>query len=433
MAITWEVDCLAAETTPVPPWKRAETPAVTSAPRVPWRVLSAILAWKGFWAVFTLLVILLPGFNVAAFNLALQRWPRDAGPVITSHLATWDAAHYLFLSEVGYVPGTASCAFYPLWPNLIRLGSNVTGGNHLISGLLLANVFSAVAGVLFYRLVSSQFGNRVAWLSLLLLLLFPGSLFFQFIYSESLFFLLLVGLWTALSRRQDLPAAALAFLLPLTRGVGIFSAVPLAWYVLEPVWNRCQALGRGLPLRRRLTVSRAVLLQWAATPRLVLPAALLLLAPFLGFMVYLGFMALCAGGPLEGIRAQRFWGVQSAWNLVNVPGFVWSFFHVQTLHDFSGSGLDRAVFVFFLLSLPTVWRLGRGLSAWALALGLLPAMSGHFVSFTRFCAVALPVFVALGVWLGHASRRRLLAGYAIASLAIQLVLGWCFLNFYWAG
>jgi hypothetical protein len=46
---------------------------------------------------------------------ALQRWPREGDPVFGSHFATWDGAHYLFLSEVGYVAGASSCAFYPLW------------------------------------------------------------------------------------------------------------------------------------------------------------------------------------------------------------------------------------------------------------------------------------------------------------------------------
>src|ERR1041385_3845528 len=38
----------------------------------------------------------------------------------TSHFGTWDAEHYLFLTEYGYQHGSAACAFYPLWPYAIR-------------------------------------------------------------------------------------------------------------------------------------------------------------------------------------------------------------------------------------------------------------------------------------------------------------------------
>jgi hypothetical protein len=50
----------------------------------------------------------------ARFLGVMMHWPREGGPVFASHFATWDGAHYLFLSEVGYGPGVRSNAFYPL-------------------------------------------------------------------------------------------------------------------------------------------------------------------------------------------------------------------------------------------------------------------------------------------------------------------------------
>jgi hypothetical protein len=61
-------------------------------------------------------------FNLAQFLDAYARWPQTKTPDLSSHLSTWDAAHYLILSRDGYTAGSHSCAFYPLWPAALALG-----------------------------------------------------------------------------------------------------------------------------------------------------------------------------------------------------------------------------------------------------------------------------------------------------------------------
>lgn len=90
------------------------------------------------------------------------RWPRSGDPVFATHFATWDAAHYLYLSEIGYQAGAASCAFYPLWPWLMRTAAPLAGGNHLGSGLALANVASLAAWTLLHRCVARRWGTSSA-------------------------------------------------------------------------------------------------------------------------------------------------------------------------------------------------------------------------------------------------------------------------------
>lgn len=52
------------------------------------------------------------------------------------------------------------------------------------------------------RLVARRWGEPAALWALVFLVAFPGALFFQFLYSESLFLLLLLGLWWALKERR---------------------------------------------------------------------------------------------------------------------------------------------------------------------------------------------------------------------------------------
>lgn len=74
-------------------------------------------------------------------------------------------------------------------------------------------------------------------------------------------------------------------------------------------------------------------------------------------------MRLTTGGAFAGFKAQKYWSVHSIANLVAVPGFIARFFQTTHWHEFKSSILDRVLFI-------------AGLS---LALGLLPAMSGHFL------------------------------------------------------
>ena len=419
------------------------------------------------------------------------RWPREGDPVFASHFATWDAAHYLYLSEVGYQAGAPSCAFYPLWPLLVRWSSPVFAGSHFIAGLVLSNLFSLGAWVLFHRLVARRWGKTAAHWALVFLIAFPGSLFFQFNYTESLFLLLVLVLWWGLEERRYGWAWLAAGLLPLVRGIGVFAVLPIAWHVVEPAgpwlrsWWREQGSAAWHSAVSQIAHARHSRLPAGATPdserrlvaglgsiqrceadgksaRLGLPLremagrAWLLAAPLLGWGIYLALMGYWTGDPFEGFKAQRYWGVHSISNLWNVPKFVIGLFTPTEWHEFRGSVLDRCVFILLFYCLPGLWRLDKGLLVWTYVLGILPAMSGTFTSFTRFASCAFPMFIALGVFLSaeggvrsaesapaarcltrdvwpwhlRASLRWLLLAVFVA---LHVVLVWRFVNFRWAG
>lgn len=368
------------------------------------------------------------------FSGAMVRWPRSGPALFASHFGTWDAAHYLYLSEAGYAPGIPSCAFYPLWPLLIRWSSLLVGGREVIAGMVLANGFSAAAWVLFHRGVARQFGEPAAGWALAWLAVFPGSLFYQFIYSEGLFFLLVMGLWFGLERQRYGVAWISALLLPLARGVGVFCVLPIGWHLLMRL--RLGWMSRWEWARREQAVLERQAASGQARRRTARPAWLsfaLLAAPLLGWGIYLALMWLWTGNPFEGIAAQRFWGVHSIRNLWDVPKFVVGWLTPTQWHGFTGSVLDRLMFLLLVETLPVIWRASKGLTIWTYVLGVLPAMSGTFTSYTRFASVAFPMFVALAVFF---ERRRLpwlrwglLAGFA----TLHLVLLWRFVNFRWAG
>jgi hypothetical protein len=382
-----------------------------------------VFSYKALYALVVLIIVFVfPDYDEAHFSSINHTWfggyvSQYEKSNVARHFATWDAAHYLFISENGYCSGLRSCAFYPLWPRLSWAFSSVFHTDHLVSGLFLANALSAWAMTLFFCAAARRFGREIARWALISLLVFPGSLFFQFVYSESLFFFLLMVLWSALGRNQHWLVMISAFLLPLTRAIGLFCVLPIAWHYFSFIFDRFR--------KPAVSLSDCVNLK-SPIPYIAVSAA-----PA-GFAYYFFTMWLWTGNPFEGFHAQSFWGAHSIWNLFNVPKFLIGFFQPSVWHGFRGSLLDRYLFLMLILLVPKIAGLSKDLLLWVYVLAVIPAMSGTFASFVRFESVAFPVFLGLAVVLCRmrAPRRHYLL---IAMAALQMFLLWRFLNFRWAG
>ncbi len=392
----------------------------------------------GYWA--TLLVgVCLWGHLYSSPQVVY--WPGEVPPVFGSHFTAYDGYYYLELSTRGYESGTPACAFYPLWPLLIRWGSCVTHISGLLVGLLLANGLSLAAWIALYKAVRQRWGEGVAKWALIFLVTYPGSLFHQFLYSESLFLLLVVGLWWALEVSNRGLACFFAFLLPLTRPIGVFCILPIMWHVLS-AWQPdpsswLSTLAKARVFRRRGgAASRS---PGGDSPELggtnlnSAGSLCLVLVPFCGWYCYLALMWLWTGDPFQGFKAQSFWGVHSISNLWNVPKFLFEWFRPNEWHEFRGSLLDRCVFLLLACCLPTIWRLDKRLVVWTYVLGILPAMSGMFTSFTRFGSTTFPMFIALSVWLEDRSRWRLRYGLLVVFGVLHALVAWRYVTFRWAG
>ncbi len=284
-------------------------------------------------------------------------------------------------------------------------------------------------------------------------------------------------------------AGVAGLLLPLTRAVGVFAVLPMAWAAWReapPGWLvRLGVRARGLWHRLIRRVARRAPKPaeaevgypeegsqesggevttgpgaespsrlgagWTSGRGFRLTPWALIAAPVAGWGIYLGLMCHWTGHPWAGMEAQKYWGAHAVSNLWDVPKFVRGFFEVTAWHEFRGSLLDRAVFVLVLYTLPVLWARGRDLLPWLVMLAVIPALSGTFTSFTRFASCAFPVFVALGVFV--TARRaapetedfrllgcrratllgRLRWGLLAVFAGIHGHLLWRFLHYHWAG
>ncbi|XP_040444046.1 GPI mannosyltransferase 2 isoform X3 [Falco naumanni] len=121
-------------------------------------------------------------------------------------LSRWDAEHFLFIAEHGYLY-EHNCAFFPLYPlsvravaegalwplqRLLRLRSRL-----LLSAVLLNSLFSVLAAAALYKLGCVVLQSRkVAFLAAILFSVSPANIFMAAAYSESMFaFLAFSAMW----------------------------------------------------------------------------------------------------------------------------------------------------------------------------------------------------------------------------------------------
>lgn len=202
----------------------------------------------------------------------------------------WDAFHYLFIAEHGYVTSPPDkavlIAFYPLYPLLIR-GSWYIFRDFTIAAYFVSNV-SLMAGCFFlYKLVEEQVSRAAAAKSVLFLLVSPFSVFLGLVYTESLFLSLVLAFFYGLQKQWWLFAAIVGFFAALTKNQGLLLVIP---YLMEAtailVQKKKNLEGRGLGLQSLKT----------------LVPALLILA---GFLVYVLINDMVAGNPFQFLVYQK--------------------------------------------------------------------------------------------------------------------------------
>ncbi|NWR65559.1 PIGV mannosyltransferase, partial [Bucorvus abyssinicus] len=149
-------------------------------------------------------------------------------------LSRWDAEHFLFIAQRGYLY-EHNCAFFPLYPlslralaegalwplqRLLRLRSRL-----LLSAALLNSLFSVLAAAALYKLGCVVLRcRRVAFLAALLFAVNPANVFMTAAYSESMFaFLAFSAMWQ-LEKGQSWHSGLLFSLAAGVRANGLINA-----------------------------------------------------------------------------------------------------------------------------------------------------------------------------------------------------------------
>jgi hypothetical protein len=191
------------------------------------------------------------------FSRDLPLPPEHSGlaGLLVDPLRNWDGLWYRLVAIEGYTPiHKANAAFWPLFPWSMRVLADATGMTADVAGYLIANLCFLVALVLLYRLVAMDFEIKVARATLWAIALFPTSLFFSAVYTESPFLMFSVGSLYAAKRGNWWLAGLAGAAAALTRSYGVFLVFPLAILFIQE---------RGFYVRRLIPTGLAVALPLA--------------------------------------------------------------------------------------------------------------------------------------------------------------------------
>lgn len=195
-------------------------------------------------AVFLRLRVLPPLTVYAASLLGhllilAQLLPAGGGETVTGQLTAWDAQLYLQIARFGYPHGFTytpdgqltgnNLAFFPLYPQTIRIVHTVTGADWTSSAVVASQAAMIAAMFLVHALIRRLYGPRTAVVLLVLLAAAqPMSGAFFMAYSEPLFLATCTATLYAAHRRNWLLAGLAAFAAGMTRPAGCAAVAALA-------------------------------------------------------------------------------------------------------------------------------------------------------------------------------------------------------------
>jgi hypothetical protein len=378
-------------------------------------VLLVYLASRLFYLVAGILLL-----RVVPVGL-FQRVTSDVPFGTTNIWSHWDGEHYVALAAGGYLqpPDNVSPAFFPLYPLLIRLSTELFGGpvsQAALSawGVLISLLTLPFALYFVYRIAEDGWGARVAQGAVLTLAFFPTSFYLNAVYTESLFLALSAGsLWALRVRKDLLLACTLAAFATATRNVGIFLILPLAYEWLKGGAGREYGPWRGAAC---LALASSGLLWYAAYLWLRFGDPLL-------FYTQQGRWNRGATDPLTTFRNVYVRADEGARYLFG-PGLL--DLSVGDLAERLGAAVNLYNLLFLCLALALLVAglrvLPLSLSAYALLL-ILPAVffgtpEIPLMGLPRYVLVAFPLFIVLGVLL---KDRRSLGLWLVPSAAASLV------------
>ena len=331
-------------------------------------------------------------------------------------LCRWDCEWYMHTIQDGYDPAPrlyphhdfANWAFFPLFPLLGRGLMAVTGLDAFWGGTAVAVLCFAGFAVLSCRyraLTRGPEARNLPWL--VLLAVYPFSLYFFMVYTESTYLLATVLLLLAARTRNATGAGLAAGLLGATRPTGVL-AVP--YLAVERAWHARLAFQPGLALADRMRV-----LADAAFP--------LALAP-LGLACYMAYLYWLTGDALAFSHVQLSWGRTSSNPLKT---FWWAMakndWHYLLRPDTPATESYSAAFA-IPAGVACLWLLARRrvLEAWLLGAVVALALTTSVVSVPRY-VTGNPVFLlAVGDAADLIRPRALRIGLALGCVALQAFL-----------
>lgn len=321
--------------------------------------------------------------------------------------ANFDGNHYLWIADNSY--GYGEQAFFPLYSSLVKIVRDITKLSTVASGVLVANVSFILMLYVLARLLSLDFSPRITKITVLTMLFFPVSFFFSFVYTESIFLLLVLLTFYFARTKNWLLAGIFGALAANARFVGIF---------LFP----------------------ALLAEWYLEYRSATKTALISIIPIFfipfGLFSYMLYLHTSVGDPLAFVHTQALFGQMRSEKIILIYQVFWRYLKIMLTFNradplyFSIILELLTAIIFLITSIYSLLKSRLSYAIFNISAYLLPTLTGSFASMPRYVLVCFPSFIILAHVVNRLSpiSQKVIA---IASFILSVIYLSLFIRGYW--
>lgn len=298
--------------------------------------------------------------------------------------ANFDGEHYLSIAIFGYK--SLEQAFFPIYPilisffpkpNSLSLITSLVYGT--MAGIYISNISLVFSLIFLWELIRIDFSRKVAYLTIILLLIFPTSFYFGAVYNESLFLFLLVASFYSARRGNWFLAGVFGALASATRVFGILLLPAL----LFEAWQQ------------KVSITKMF---W------------IFLVP-IGLAAYMWYLYTTVGDPIAFYSFQTLVGEQHQRGIIILPQVYFRYAKMLLTVGFNNPIFQTIVLeflvglAFFILPIYGYFKKIRSsYLIFAMLAFLMPTIQGSFSSLPRYVLITFPSFLAAALWINKLPR-----------------------------
>ncbi len=337
-----------------------------------------------------------PSFPYVEINLASSELPK-----YIYSWANFDGVHYITIAREGYLSVSLIQAFFPFFPILLSVARHIHI-TYIAFGLILNIVVSSIfVSIWYYYQRSQRVSGDIARYAVVSFLVFPTSFFLISLYSESIFLLLCMATFIAVSHRKWFIAAVCIGLATATRLVGIFLVPMIMLALLEDSYTILTKI-KASNVVSHSSFQHTILSN-------IFSALSIITIGSSGLLAFMYYLQKNFNDALYFFHVQAEFGGIREESIVFLPQVLFRYLKILfTLKPFTlqyySSVQELSLTALVVIGLLISWRkklLPLYQIYFSIAAIVLPSLTGTLSSMPRYVLVALPAFTAFGWVLTH--------------------------------
>ncbi len=356
-------------------------------------VITSFVVWRV--ALFILLFLAIKFIPLQDNFIGGRHGNYLGNPLLWSGV-NFDGEHYLTIAQKGYE--SLTYFFFPVYPMLVSFFGNFFGRDSqslAYIGIIISHISFLASLIGIWKLTLMEYNKKIARATILTILFFPTSFFFVSFYTESIFLMLVVWSFYFFRRKQYLLAAILGGVSSATRVIGSI-----------------------------LAVSYFASLYKSGKYRLMIYLPIV----FLGILLYMYYMKMKTGDPLEFLNTISLFGQQRSSQLILLPQvfyrYIFKIFPSLNYSYFPNVFSTLLEFVsailFLVLSTFGFWKLKIDYAIYLFLGYIIPAFAGSFSSMPRYVLVLFPGFILLSLFIVKWPRAIRLVYFLVSFIGLVI-------------